>query len=102
MPEKLMLETQIYSSIEHIERVAWNACFPDTLENYDYLRAVEASGLKGFEWRYVTVLQAGEVIAAASGFMTEYKLDTTLIGASKILARRVQSTFPRALAMRLG
>src|SRR5689334_11441982 len=97
-----MLETQVVSSIERIGKAAWNACFPGQLEDYDYLRAVELSGLEGFDWRYATVMRAGEVIAAAPGFITEYKLDTTLIGASKRFVQRIQSAFPSALTLRLG
>lgn len=97
-----MLEARVVSTIADIGRGAWNACFPATLETFDYLAAIEKAGLEGFRWRYVAVLDGGEVIAAAPGFIAEYHLDTTLTGVGKRLAQRVHTLLPGALTLRLG
>jgi uncharacterized protein len=47
-----MPEARVVRSIAEIGREAWDACFPGGLEGYDYLAAVEAAGLSGFDWRY--------------------------------------------------
>ena len=50
-----MITAQAFSSIQAIEREAWNDCFPDSLEDWDYIVAVENAGIEGFEWRYLTL-----------------------------------------------
>jgi len=97
-----MLEARVFSSIADIGRIAWNACFPDELEDYDYLFAVERAGLEGFQWRYAVALKDGEIVGATPGFITEYSLDTTLVGTGKQIVRGLTSLFPSALTLKLG
>ena len=97
-----MLESRIVPSIELIDREDWNACFSGELEDYDYLLAVERAGLEGFRWRYATVMRGGEIVAAAPAFVTEYKLDTTLVGAGKRIVQGLTSLFPSALTLKLA
>ncbi len=66
------------ASIVEIDREAWNACYPGEIEDYDYLLTVEAAGIEGFQWRYITLVHGGQVIAAMPAFLTDYRLDTTL------------------------
>lgn len=77
-PDPQALKTNIHTSLATIDRKGWDACFPGNLEGYDYLLAVEESGLDGFRWRYVTVEQAGRIIAAMPAFLCDYGLETTL------------------------
>lgn len=97
MPEVCVVET-----LAEIDRAAWSALFPGELEDYDYLTAVERSGLDGFGWRYALVFEAGELVAAAPGFVTDYPLETTLDGTGRRLADVVLRWFPRLLTLRLG
>jgi uncharacterized protein len=93
---------RIVSSIAMLDKAAWDACFSGSLETYDYLRAVEDSGLPGFEWRYAIVEEGDQIVAAAPGFLTDYNLDTTLSGSGKQLAAYVRRFLPGALRIRLG
>lgn len=90
-----MLETRVETSLRAIDRAQWEALQrPDPLESYDYLLAVEEAGLPGFAWRYVLVEDAGELVAAAPIFLTDYALETTLVGAGKALLEGMRRVFP--------
>ncbi|MFS8045239.1 GNAT family N-acetyltransferase [Rhizobium sp. BR 314] len=94
---------EAHSSIRSIGRDAWNACFHDQVEDYDYLLTIEEAGIAGFEWRYITVVEDGRVSAAMPAFLCLYALDTTLEeGGLRRAVRRVQGIFPKFLKLRLA
>lgn len=97
-----MLDVRVLRSIAEIGPAAWEHCFVNRLESYDYLLAVEQAGIEDFEWRYVIAEAAGDVVAAAPAFLSEYALDTTLTGAGKRLVAGVRRVLPGALTLRLG
>jgi predicted N-acyltransferase len=90
-----------FSTIEAIERDAWNACFPAELENWDYYRAVEQAGIADFQWRYLALYEDELLIAAAVAFTTAYSLDTTVQGLGKRISERLRRWWPGLLDMRL-
>ena len=97
-----MPEARVVRAISDIGREAWDACFPGALEGYDYLAAVEAAGLAGFDWRYAVVADGGRVVAAAPGFFTDYSLDTTLTGLGRRLVAATRKVAPRAFQVRMA
>jgi len=101
MPEAA-LKARVVRAIGEIGRVAWDACFPGALEGYDYLAAVEAAGLAGFDWRYAVVEADGRVVAAAPGFFTDYSLDTTLTDLGRRLVAASRRIAPRAFTVRMA
>lgn len=97
-----MLEARVVRSIEAIGREAWEACFPGALEGFDYLAAVEAAGLPGFDWRYVIVEANGRPLAAAPAFFTDYRLDTTLTDLGRRMVAQGRRLAPRAFTVRMA
>jgi uncharacterized protein len=97
-----MPETRVHRSIHEIGRERWDACFDGAPEGFDYLAAVEAAGLPGFDWRYVTVERAGEVLACAPAFITDYSLDTTLTDFGRRLVAAARRLAPRAFTLKLA
>jgi predicted N-acyltransferase len=98
-----MPEVRVVDTLRQVDPDDWNALFPGEIEDYDYLAAVEAAGLQGFDWRYVLVESGGRLLAAAPGFITEYALDTTLEdGPGKRLAKVLRGTLPRLMTLRLA
>ncbi|WP_347901779.1 GNAT family N-acetyltransferase [Pseudomonas purpurea] len=96
-----MITAQAFSTIEAIERCAWNDCFPAELEDWDYYRAVEKAGIADFQWRYLTLEEDGRVIAAAVAFTTVYSLDTTVQGLAKRVTERLRRWLPGLLDIHL-
>jgi predicted N-acyltransferase len=97
-----MPEARVVKSLAEIGPGAWEACFPGALEGYDYLAAVEAAGLQGFDWRYVVVEEGGRVLCAAPGFFTDYSLDTTLTDLGRRLVAATRRLAPRAFTVRMA
>ena len=97
-----MSEVRVIDALAQVEPRAWERLFPGELEGYDYLSAVEASGLEGFRWRYLVVEEQGRLLAAAPAFLTEYPLDTTLTGPARRVADGLRRVAPDALTLRLA
>ncbi len=97
-----MREFRVLHSLGEIARSEWNRCFPEEVENYDYLLAVEESGLKEFSFRYVTAWQGGELQSAVPLFITDYSLDTTLQGIGRRFTASIKNRFPTLLTLKLA
>jgi len=95
------MEAILARSIEAFDREEWNALFADELEDWFYYRAVENANLAGFEWIYLAVFERGRLRAAVPGFVTEYRLDTTLTGALKRATKAIAHVAPRLLGIPL-
>lgn len=95
-------EVRLFGSLADVGRDAWDACFSGELEGYDYLMAVEAAGLSGFDWRYCLVKQEGRVIAAAPAFFTDYSLDTTLTDSGRRFVAATRKVARRAFTVRMA
>ncbi|MDI1365131.1 MAG: GNAT family N-acetyltransferase [bacterium] len=97
-----MFETRLLTSLDGLPGASWDALFGDTLEGYDYLRAIETAGLEGFAWRYVLVQRDGHLVAAAPAFITDYRLETTFDGGGRKIAEQVRRIAPGVMTPRLG
>ena len=95
------MQAILVPSIEAFGREEWNALFPGELEDWSYYQAVESSGLAGFEWIYLAIWEKGRLRAAVPGFVTDYRIDTTLRGALKRIAQSIARVVPRLLAIPL-
>lgn len=96
-----MITAHAFSSLQAIEREAWNDCFPGALEDWDYIMAVEKAGIEGFEWRYLTLFEGSTLIAAATAFTTSYRLDTTVQGISKRFTEQLNRVMPGLMHLHL-
>lgn len=97
-----MADVRIFTSIDSIGRAPWNACFAGELEEFDYLRAIEQSGMKEFRWCYVCAFDDGVLQAAMPAFLNDYPLETTLEGGARKAVSMVRSIFPNALTLKLA
>ena len=95
------MEAILARSIEAFDRDEWNALFADELEDWSYYRAVEDASLAGFEWIYLAVWDRGRLRAAVPGFVTDYRIDTTLSGPLKRATNAVARVAPRLLGIPL-
>lgn len=97
-----MMKVRAFDSIADIGRHRWDSLFPDELERFDYLHAVEHCGLEGFRFFYMGVERQGRLICAAPGFITDYALDTTLTGPARDTAAALCRLAPRLLRPKLA
>jgi predicted N-acyltransferase len=97
-----MPEARIVETLASVDRDAWNALFPGEVEDYDYLRAVEAAGLDGFAYRYVLLEEDGRLLAAAPAFLTDYPLETTVDGPAKGIVQAIGAVAPGLTTLRLA
>lgn len=100
-PQSAARQCIVSESITAFASDDWNRCFPGAIEDWDYLRAVEDSGMPGFTWRYFAVVEGTNVLAVAPAFLTSYRLDTTAQGMVKRLAECFARRFPNVLALPL-
>jgi hypothetical protein len=62
------LEAVVVHSIEELDRREWDPLFPQELEDWHYLRALERSRLAGCEPVYFGIRSRGRLVAAAPAF----------------------------------
>ena len=96
-----MITAQAYSTIRAIDRDAWNDCFPNALEDWDYYLAVENAGIEDFQWRYLALYEGSTLVAVAPAFTTGYRLDTTVQGVGKRITERLERYWPGLLQLNL-
>lgn len=95
------LDIAIQTRIGEISGLEWDALYPGEPEGHAYLAAVEDAAIPGFELFYVTVRRNGRLVAAAPGFVTDYRLDTTVQGPVRRLTDVLYRVAPRLLSLRL-
>ncbi len=92
-----MIEVGTHPTIDAFAADDWNQLFPGELEDQAYLRAIERAGLTGFRFLYFGVREGGRLIAAVPGFVTDYRLDTTVQGGLRRFTESLADMFPRLL-----
>ena len=97
-----MPERRVVESLAGVDRDAWDSLFPNEIERYDYLAAVEAAGLEGFAFRYALVERDGRLVAAAPAFITRYALETTVDGGARTFLRALGRVAPGLVGLRLA
>lgn len=96
------LVTRVHASIEEIDPASWDACFRGDPEGWAFYRAVEDAGPPGFSWFYITVGQGPTIRAAAVGFITDYRLDTTLQGPLRRVTDAIGRLAPGLLSLHMA
>lgn len=96
------LAIAVVDGLDAVDPEAWDALFPGDPEGWRYLRAVEDAGIEGFELFYVLVRRGGRLVAAAPGFLTEYRLDTTVQGPIRRLTSALYAVAPGLLTLKLA
>lgn len=97
-----MREFHVLDTLHEIDKQQWDGCFPDEVESYDYLMAIEESAIAGFSFRYLTVWKSGLLESVAPLFLNDYSLDTTLQGVGKKLTSGIKNAFPKLLTVKLA
>ena len=89
------------NSIASIDRGAWERCFVDEIEGYDYHRAIENAGILGFTFGWYALWRDGVLVCAIPSFTTCYDLATTAQGFVQRVLKRVQPAIPGGFKLTL-
>ncbi len=91
------LETKVVSRIEEIPVSDWESVYPKALEGYRFFQAMDDSNLEQFSTYYILVYRDGRPAGAASCFLMNYSLDTTVQGLLKTVSSFLRKVFPGVL-----
>ncbi len=94
------LRTAVFRKIEEIPLDDWNQVYPDVLEGYPFFKTLDESNLKQFQFYYILVYEGDIPVGAASCFLMDYSLDTTIQGPLKIVSSFVKKLFPRIFSLK--
>lgn len=87
-------ETKIVRRIEEIPAADWESVYPQVLEGYRFFKALDDSNLRQFSLYYIMVYREGKPVGAATCFLMDYSLDTTVQGPLRTFAIFLKKNFP--------
>jgi len=93
----IRFETKIVRRIEEIPASDWESVYPKALEGYRFFRTIDDSNLNQFSFHYILIYQDGKPAGAASCFLMNYSLDTTVQGSFKTFTSFLRRIFPGIL-----
>ena len=96
------LEVLFHSSIKTIDQTAWERCFPDELEGYDYHVGLENAAIEGFALGWYAASINGLLVCAVPVFSTAYDIATTAQGIAAHVLKRAQRWIPGRLTLKLS
>lgn len=96
-----MLDVMVLTEIADIGQDDWDRCFAGEAENWAFYHATEKAGIPAFDWFYIVVHEDGQPRALVPGFVTDYRLDTTVQGPLKRWTERLTRWLPGLMTLRL-
>ncbi len=88
--KKSQLKTRVFRKIEDIPSETWKKVYPDILENYNFFRTIDESGLTQFSLYYILVYKGKDVVGATNCFLMNYSLDTSINGPLRRLSNSIK------------
>ena len=95
-----VLRTRVIRKIEDIPAAAWNRVYPDILESYDFLRTLDELHLEQFSFYYILVYERKALVGAATCFLLNYSLDTSVNGSLRRLSNRIKRYTPNIFSIK--
>ncbi|MFH1208873.1 MAG: GNAT family N-acetyltransferase [Candidatus Omnitrophota bacterium] len=96
----MKLRAEIITDITQISSKAWSRVYPEVFESYAFFKTLQESGLEQFEWHYILIYDAGELVGIAPCFLMHYPLDTTIQGPIKSVLLKIKKRFPHFMELR--
>lgn len=98
--KRLPLKTRVFRRIEEIPRGSWESVYPRVLESYDFFRTLDESGLEQFGLYYIVAYRGRRVAGAASCFLMDYSLDTSINGPLRRLSNSIKKIKADAFSLK--
>lgn len=86
---------KIVDSILKIDKADWDSLFGETLQGYEFYRAVEESKLEGFSFHYILIYENGRPALIAPAFIADFYLDIASGGTLKKITGIIRRVIPR-------
>jgi predicted N-acyltransferase len=90
----LALKTKVVRRITQIPADDWNKVFPDVIENYNLFKTLDESRLEQFSFYYIVVYDRNKPVGAATSYMMDYPLDTSISGPLKRVTNAIKKLRP--------
>jgi predicted N-acyltransferase len=94
------LKTRITRRINDIPAEDWNKVYPDKLESYELFKTFDDSSLSQFSLFYIVVYDRKTPVGAASCFLMDYSLDTSVSGPLRRLTNSIRKLAPGIFSLR--
>ena len=94
------LRAEIVTDITKISPEEWSRVYPKISESYYFFKTLQEAGLEQFEWHYILIRDAKELVGIAPCFIMHYPLDTTIQGPLKSVLLKIKEKFPRFMELR--
>jgi len=98
--KRTVLRARITGRISEIPAADWHKVFPDVLENYDLFKTVEESGTAQFSFYHVMVYDKKEPVGAATCFLVDYSLDTSINGPIRRITNSIKKLNPNIFSIK--
>jgi predicted N-acyltransferase len=95
-----VLRARITGNISEIPAADWHKVFPDVLENYDLFKTVEESGITQFSFYHIMVYDKKEPVGAATCFLVDYSLDTSVNGPIRRITNSIKKLNPNIFSIK--
>ncbi len=94
------LRAEIITDITQVSPEAWSRVYPQVFESYYFFKTLQESGLEQFEWHYILIYEAKELVGIAPCFLMHYPLDTTIQGPIKSVLLKIKKRSPNFMELR--
>jgi predicted N-acyltransferase len=98
--KKPELRAKVTSRISDIPPNDWHKVFPDVLENYDFFKTVEESGIDQFSFYHIMVYDRKTPVGAATCFLVDYSLDTSINGPIRRITNSIKKIKPNIFSIK--
>jgi len=96
----MRLRTRVVNKIEEVAKEEWDSVFPESLEGYNFLKALDETGFRQFSFCYILVYDGKSLVGAASCFFMKYSLATSISGRLRKALNFIERFLPGIFSVR--
>ncbi|MDD5422501.1 MAG: GNAT family N-acetyltransferase [Candidatus Omnitrophica bacterium] len=98
--KKTGLRIKVTRKISEIPAHDWKKVYPDVLENYDFFRTIDSSGITQFSFYYIIVYDKNHPVGATACFLVDYSLDTSINGPLRRITNSIKRLKPNIFSIK--
>ncbi len=98
--EDIKLTAKIFNKVADIPQTDWERIYPDVFESYSFFKTLDECLLEQFEFIYIAIYEAEELVGVAPCFLMNYPLETTIQGFFKTFILKLKKFFPHFLELK--